>query len=44
MTSRPHILIIDDVIENVGLLGDTLADLAEVQFATSGKEGLDLAR
>lgn len=44
MTTRPHILIIDDVIENVGLLGDTLADLAEVQFATSGKEGLDLAR
>ena len=44
MTTRPHILIIDNVIENVGLLGDTLADLAEVQFATSGKEGLDLAR
>lgn len=44
MTTRPHILIIDDVIENVGLLGDTLADLAEVQFATSGREGLDLAR
>lgn len=42
--SRPHILIIDDVIENVGLLGDTLDDLAEVQFATSGKEGVDLAR
>ena len=44
MTTRPHILIIDDVIENVGLLGDTLADLAEVQFATSGREGLNLAR
>lgn len=44
VTSRPHILIIDDVIENVGLLGDTLDDLAEVQFATSGKEGVDLAR
>jgi len=44
VSSRPHILIIDDVIENVGLLGDTLDDLAEVQFATSGKEGLDLAR
>ena len=44
VTSRPHILIIDDVIENVGLLGDTLDDLAEVQFATSGQEGVDLAR
>ena len=44
VTSRPQILIIDDVIENVGLLGDTLDDLAEVQFATSGQEGVDLAR
>lgn len=44
VTSRPHILIIDDVIENVGLLGDTLDDLAEVQFATSGQEGVDLAQ
>ncbi|MFM8769911.1 MAG: response regulator, partial [Rubrivivax sp.] len=43
MTTRPHILVIDDVIENVSLLADTLADLAEVQFATSGREGLDLA-
>jgi hypothetical protein len=44
VTSRPHILIIDDVIENVGLLGDTLDDLADVQFATSGQEGVDLAQ
>ena len=44
MSSRPHILIIDDVIENVGVLGDTLADLAEVQFATSGREGIMLAQ
>ena len=44
VTSRPHILIIDDVIENVGLLCDTLDDLAEVQFATSGQEGVDLAQ
>ena len=42
--SRPHILIVDDVIENVGLLGDTLDDLADVQFATSGQEGVDLAQ
>lgn len=44
VNGRPHILIIDDVIENVGLLADTLADLADVQFATSGQEGLELAR
>lgn len=44
MNSRPHILVVDDVIENVGVLGDTLADLAEVQFATSGREAIALVQ
>jgi len=44
MRSRPLILIVDDVVENVAVLGEVLAREGEIQFATSGQEGLDLAR
>lgn len=44
MSSQPVILVIDDVIENVAMLGAALSQVADVQFATSGKEGLELAR
>ncbi len=44
MSSQPVILVIDDVIENVAMLGAALSQVAEVQFATSGQEGLELAR
>ena len=43
-TPLPRILIVDDVVENIALLGEALDGLAEVQFATSGPEGLSLAR
>jgi signal transduction histidine kinase/HPt (histidine-containing phosphotransfer) domain-containing protein len=43
MRSRPLILIIDDVVENVSLLGEVLDGEGDIQFATSGQEGLDLA-
>lgn len=42
MTEEPLVLVIDDVLENVKVLGETLADLYDVQFATSGAEGLSL--
>ena len=38
----PRVLIVDDLIENVELLGETLFGLCEIQFATSGQEALDL--
>jgi signal transduction histidine kinase/HPt (histidine-containing phosphotransfer) domain-containing protein len=44
MSEAPVILVIDDVIENVAVLGATFSEVAEVQFATSGQEGLELAR
>ena len=44
MSEPPVILVIDDVIENVTVLGATFSEVAEVQFATSGQEGLALAR
>jgi len=44
MSEPPVILVIDDVIENVAVLGATFSEVAEVQFATSGQEGLALAR
>jgi signal transduction histidine kinase/HPt (histidine-containing phosphotransfer) domain-containing protein len=44
MSPQPVILVIDDVIENVAVVGAALSHLAQVQFATSGQEGLDLAR
>jgi len=44
MSPQPVILVIDDVIENVAVLGAALSQVADVQFATSGQEGLGLAR
>jgi signal transduction histidine kinase/HPt (histidine-containing phosphotransfer) domain-containing protein len=44
MSAQPVILVIDDVLENVAMLGAALSQVADVQFATSGQEGLDLAR
>jgi signal transduction histidine kinase/HPt (histidine-containing phosphotransfer) domain-containing protein len=44
MSEPPVILVIDDVVENVAVLGATFSEVAEVQFATSGHEGLALAR
>ena len=44
MSPQPVILVIDDVLENVAVLGAALAQVAQVQFATSGQEGLGLAR
>ena len=44
MSALPSILVIDDVIENVTLLGEALAELGEVRFATSGIAGLLRAR
>jgi two-component system sensor histidine kinase/response regulator len=42
MPTPPRILIIDDIVENVEVLGAVLAADYEVQFATSGAEGLAL--
>ena len=44
MSAPASILIVDDVIENVALLGEALAELGEVRFATSGIAGLLRAR
>ena len=44
MRTVPRILIIDDVIDNVMVLGEVLSGNADIQFATSGAEGLELAR
>ena len=44
MLNDARILIIDDIIENVEVLGEVLASLYNVQFATSGVEGLALVR
>ena len=42
MPTTARILIIDDIVENVEVLGAVLAGQCEVQFATSGLEGLAL--
>ena len=42
MPTTARILIIDDIVENVEVLGAVLAGQCEVQFATSGAEGLAL--
>ncbi len=44
MTTRPLILIIDDMIENVEVLGEALSGSYDIQFATSGPEGLALLK
>ena len=41
---NPLVLIIDDMPENVEVLGETLGNDYIVQFATSGPEGLDLVQ
>ncbi|NQD38453.1 EAL domain-containing protein [Permianibacter sp. IMCC34836] len=44
-SSRPPIiLIVDDVIDNIRILGAILEGFGELMFATSGKEALALAR
>ena len=40
MRTLPLVFIVDDVPDNIALLGDTLAASCDVQFATSGAEGL----
>jgi len=42
MPSRPLVLIIDDLPQNVEVLGEYLSDLYEIQCAFSGPEGLAL--
>ena len=44
MPTEARILIIDDIVENVEVLGEVLASHYDVQFATSGAEGLALVR
>ena len=44
MQTTPRILIIDDVIDNVVVLGEALSGSADIQFATSGPEGIELVR
>ncbi|MFT3850152.1 MAG: response regulator [Propionivibrio sp.] len=41
--ARPNILIIDDSLGNIELLGNILGTEYGVSFASSGREGLDLA-
>jgi len=43
MQERPKILIVDDVPENVEVLGEILADGYDIQCAFSGIEALELA-
>ncbi|OYY63432.1 MAG: hypothetical protein B7Y51_06115 [Burkholderiales bacterium 28-67-8] len=40
MRTAPLVFVVDDVPDNIAVLGDTLAPSCEVQFATSGIEGL----
>ncbi len=42
--TKPHILIIDDIIDNLMALGGVLEHEYDIQFASSGREGLELAR
>ena len=42
--TKPRILIIDDIPDNVLALGGVLEGAYEVQFAMSGPDGLELAR
>jgi len=43
MSDRPKILIVDDVPENIEVLGEILADGHDILCAFSGREALDLA-
>lgn len=42
MSRKPLVLVVDDVLENVTVLGETLANSCRVQFASSGQECLEL--
>ncbi len=44
MNPLAHILIIDDIPLNLEVLGSSLAQEYDVQFATSGPQGLKLVR
>ncbi|TXT40267.1 MAG: two-component hybrid sensor and regulator, partial [Comamonadaceae bacterium] len=41
---KPIVLIVDDNIANIEVLGAALASDYEIRFATGGAEGLELAR
>lgn len=41
---QPLLLVVDDILENVFVLADTLSEDYEVQFATSGLEALQLVQ
>ena len=40
--SRQTILIVDDAIENIEILGRALDDEYDIRFATSGEKALEL--
>ena len=42
MKHPDRILLVDDVVDNIGLLAEALAGMGELQFATSGTEALHL--
>jgi two-component system, sensor histidine kinase and response regulator len=44
MNRSDRLLIVDDVVDNIDLLAEALADLGELQFATSGPEALRLVQ
>jgi len=44
MADRPRLLIVDDVPQNVEVVGEYLADTYDIQFACSGPEALALVR
>lgn len=41
--ARPNVLIVDDSLGNIEVLGNILGAEYGVSFASSGQEGLDLA-
>ena len=41
--ARPNILLVEDALGNIELLGNILGADYGVSFASSGQEGLDLA-
>jgi putative two-component system response regulator len=43
VNSRSHILIVDDDLSNVELIGSILGSLYDISFACDGQEGLSLA-
>lgn len=41
---HPVILVVDDQVSSIRLIGDAIRDLGDVHFATDGQSGLDKAR